>query len=135
MALSVNLQRPRILVVDDDPALIEMLARALEDEGYEVSRCTDSREAARAADDLKPAAMLLDVLMPGTDGFEVLREIRKTPAGRRLPVVLMSGAWRAEERRRDLGATRDIAPTVVLPKPFRLSDLQHSLSQLGVLPR
>ncbi len=127
-------QGTRILVVDDQPELAEFIKTVLGEEGYIVSVCTDGRKAVSMIAEEKPAAVILDVMMPETDGFEVLRQLRTSPAGQRLPVILMSGAWRRNEKQRQIGATSDIAPTIVLPKPFELSDLDRCLRQLGVLP-
>ena len=127
-------QGTRILVVDDQPELAEFIKTVLGEEGYIVSVCTDGRKAVSMIVEEKPAAVILDVMMPETDGFEVLRQLRTSPAGQRLPVILMSGAWRRNEKQRQIGATGDIAPTIVLPKPFELSDLDRCLRQLGVLP-
>ncbi len=127
-------QGTRILVVDDQPELAELIKTVLGEEGYVVSVCTDGREAMRMIESERPAAMILDVMMPETDGFEVLRQLRMNPVGERMPVILMSGAWRRNEKQRQIGTTMDIAPTVVLPKPFELVDLDRCLRQLGVTP-
>lgn len=124
----------RILVVDDQPELAELIKTVLGEEGYNVSVCTDGREAISRIEQEKPAAVILDVMMPETDGFEVLRQLRTNPAGQRLPVVLMSGAWRRNEKQRQIGTTLEIAPTIVLPKPFELIDLERCLRQLGISP-
>ncbi len=125
-------ERTRILIIDDQRELADMLSHALEDEGYHVTVCSDGREAMKCVKDLQPAALILDVMMPETDGFEVLRQLRNDPGGRRLPVVLMSAAWRSHEKQRHIGTTLDIAPTVVLPKPFELAELDRCLRQLGI---
>jgi len=125
-------ERTRILIVDDQRELTEMLASVLVDEGYDVKVCSDGREAIACIEEFSPAAMILDVMMPETDGFEVLRQLRSNPNGRKLPVVLMSAAWRANEKQRHVGATSDDAPTVVLPKPFELAELDRCLRQLGI---
>ena len=127
-------QGTRILVVDDQPELAELIKSVLGDEGYLVTVCTDGREAIRLVEEEMPAAMILDVMMPETDGFEVLRQLRTNPIGQRLPVILMSGAWRRNEKQRQIGTTLDVAPTVVLPKPFELADLDRCLRQLGFAP-
>lgn len=124
----------RILVVDDQPELAELIRNVLGDEGYIVTVCTDSRQVMRLVEEETPAAMILDVMMPETDGFEVLRQLRTNPVGQRLPVILMSGAWRRNEKQRQIGTTQEIAPTIVLPKPFELVDLDRCLRQLGVSP-
>ncbi len=124
----------RILVVDDQPDLADLIKTVLGEEGYNVSVCTDGREAISRIEKEKPAAVILDVMMPETDGFEVLRQLRTNPAGQRLPVILMSGAWRRNEKQRQIGTTLEIAPTIVLPKPFELVDLERCLRQLGISP-
>lgn len=128
----VQPDRTRILIVDDQRELADMLSNVLSDEGFDVTVCSDGREAIKCIQDIQPAAMILDVMMPETDGFEVLRQLRNDPAGRKLPVVLMSAAWRSNEKQRQIGTTFDIAPTVVLPKPFELAELDRCLRQLGV---
>lgn len=128
----VTPERTRILIVDDQRELADMLSNVLIDEGYDVTVCSDGSEAIRCIKDVQPAAMILDIMMPETDGFEVLRQLRNDPSGKRLPVVLMSAAWRANEKQRQIGTTLDIAPTVVLPKPFELAELDRCLRQLGV---
>jgi CheY-like chemotaxis protein len=124
--------RTRILIVDDQRELADMLSTALSDEGYDVSVCNDGSEAVQCVKTEQPDALILDIMMPETDGFEVLRQLRNDPAGRRLPVILMSAAWRAHEKQRQIGTTLDIAPTIVLPKPFELAELERCLRQLGV---
>ena len=128
----VTPERTRILIVDDQRELADMLSNVLIDEGYDVTVCSDGSEAIRCIKDVQPAALILDIMMPETDGFEVLRQLRNDPSGKRLPVVLMSAAWRANEKQRQIGTTLDIAPTVVLPKPFELAELDRCLRQLGV---
>lgn len=125
-------ERTRILIVDDQRELADMLSNVLADEGYDVTVCSDGRDAIRCIKEFQPAALILDIMMPETDGFEVLRQLRNDPTGRRLPVVLMSAAWRSNEKQRQIGTTLDIAPTVVLPKPFELAELDRCLRQLGV---
>jgi CheY-like chemotaxis protein len=127
-------QSTRLLVVDDQPELAGLLKTVLDEEGYTVTLCTDSRQALAMIAQVRPAALILDVLMPEVDGFAVLRQLRMTPEGQRLPVILMSGAWRAHEKQREIGTTTDVAPTIVLPKPFEWDDLDRILRQLGILP-
>jgi len=132
MPVRAQLQRTKILVVDDQHDLADMLSHALTDQGYDVTTCTSGREALSMIKTLQPAAVLLDVMMPETDGFAVLRELRNDPSSEQLPVILMSAAWRTQEKQRHIGSTLSVAPTVVLPKPFALADLDKCLQQLGV---
>ena len=132
MTMPMQSQRPRILVVDDDPNLARLLSDALHAEGYEVAICEDTNSVIQQAKEFRPAAVILDVVMRGIDGFSILRELRNSTYGRRIPVVLTSGAWRVHEKQREIGATRTEAPTVVLPKPFNLQELERCLQMLGV---
>ncbi len=127
-------QATRILVVDDQNDLANVISTFLTEEGYEVTICNDGREALLKIREINPAALVLDIMMPETDGFEVLRQLRLSDSGKRLPVVLMSAAWRSSEKHREIGTTFDIAPTLVLPKPFDLQDLDRSLRQMGIAP-
>jgi two-component system response regulator MprA len=78
----------RVLVVDDEPAVREVLARILEVEGFEVALAGDGRAAVRAQATARADAVLLDVLMPGLDGLEVCRRLRDT--GDRTPVLMLT---------------------------------------------
>jgi CheY-like chemotaxis protein len=135
MTAMTNVTRRPILIVDDDPLLADMLEAVLADAGYTVKLCLDSREAVQHVAELRPMALLLDIRMPEVDGWTVLRAVRRTPTGARLPVVLMSGAWRTGDQQRDIGGTPRLDPTIALPKPFELHDLHTALRRMGVHPR
>src|SRR3989440_7671884 len=108
----------KILVVDDERAVRESLRRALELEGYEIDLAADGGEAlARLESDAQPDAMILDVLMPGVDGLEVCRELRRT--GSRLPVLILTARDAVENRVAGLDAGADDYVT----KPFALEEL------------
>jgi signal transduction histidine kinase/CheY-like chemotaxis protein len=77
-----------VLVIDDDPAAIEIVATYLGRDGYVVHGITDSRMALEQARKLKPAAIVLDVLMPHKDGWEVLTELKADPELQAVPVIL-----------------------------------------------
>jgi len=77
----------RVLVVDDDPSLAEMLSIILQGEGLEVTVCAAGDLALRAFQDTKPDIVLLDVMLPGIDGVEVCRQIR---AESTVPIVMLT---------------------------------------------
>jgi two-component system cell cycle sensor histidine kinase/response regulator CckA len=79
-----------ILIVDDSPSARETLIDALEDEGYELHEATGGSEALSLASTLKPDIILLDVMMPDLDGFEVCRRLRATPALAEVPVLMIT---------------------------------------------
>jgi DNA-binding response OmpR family regulator len=80
-----------ILIVDDDPTTCALTATLLEREGYRTRSCTSGREALELVATLPVSLMLLDVVMPGMDGFEVCTKLRATDAGKRLPIILLTG--------------------------------------------
>jgi two-component system response regulator MprA len=107
----------KILVVDDERAVRDSLRRALELEGYEIDLAADGREALAQLDQSQPDMLILDVLMPGVDGLEVCRRLRR--AGNRLPVLMLTARDAVENRVAGLDAGADDYVT----KPFALEEL------------
>jgi two-component system, OmpR family, response regulator MprA len=115
----------RILVVDDERAVRESLRRALELEGYDVGLASDGSEALeRLESETQPDAVILDVLMPGTDGLEVSRTLRR--AGNRVPVLMLTARAEVGDRVAGLDAGADD----YLTKPFALEELLARLRAL-----
>jgi CheY-like chemotaxis protein len=91
----------RILVVDDDASVRALLRDVLECEGHEVELVADGFAALRAVQAARPDCVLLDVMMPGLDGHEVLGRLRQLDGGPSLPVIMLTAAaddanaWRA----------------------------------------
>ncbi|NUP98574.1 MAG: response regulator [Armatimonadetes bacterium] len=98
---------PSILVVDDEPTNREMLLRRLRREGYRCRSATDGLEALAAVDDELPDLILLDVMMPGIDGFEVCRRLRAKVVTRAIPVVLVTALSDRNSRVEGLEAGAD----------------------------
>jgi two-component system response regulator MprA len=108
----------KILVVDDERAVRDSLRRALELEGYAVELAADGEEALeRLGVNGDPDAVILDVLMPGIDGLEVCRRIRRD--GNRVPVLMLTARDEVENRVAGLDAGADDYVT----KPFALEEL------------
>ena len=87
--------KKRILVVDDEPHFLEVITIRLEANDYEVITACNGNEALEKIKSEKPDAVLLDILMPGIDGLEVLKKIRKTDS--KLPVYMLT-AFSTDER-------------------------------------
>jgi two-component system, OmpR family, response regulator MprA len=108
----------KILVVDDERAVRESLRRALELEGYEIELADDGIAALEAVEASgEPDAMILDVLMPGLDGLEVARRLRR--GGSRLPILMLTARVEVDDRVAGLDAGADDDVT----KPFALEEL------------
>ena len=88
----------RVVVVDDDPYVVDVLRSVLEARGYAVVGVTDGRAALDAVEAEHPAAIVLDLAMPGTGGAEVLRRLRRSAATAELRVVVVSGTAASEAR-------------------------------------
>jgi adenylate cyclase len=97
----------RILVVDDTPANVKLLSDLLTYKGYEVVTAASGAEALEKVETRQPDLVLLDILMPGMNGYEVCRTIRKNPATEILPVVMVTSLDPAEERINGLQAGAD----------------------------
>ncbi len=82
--------RRRILVVEDDPTAYESISRHLVDAAYIPVRARNSEEALRLAHQLNPAAITLDIILPGADGWEILRLLKADPATATIPVIIVS---------------------------------------------
>jgi len=114
----------RVLVVDDEPAVRRALERALALDHYEVSLAADGREALDAIATDPPDAVVLDIMMPGIDGLEVTRRIRK--AGDRTPILILTARDAVDDRVTGLDEGADD----YLVKPFALRELQARLRAL-----
>ena len=109
----------KILIVDDESSARAALETLLRREGYDVHDAADGRSALAACSDFKPDLILLDILMPGIDGFEVCRRIKETPETRLTPVVLITGLSDTEDRIRGITAGADD----FLSKPIDINEL------------
>ena len=113
---------PRILVVDDTPALLDVIRRCLEDEGYRVRTCLESRYAVQMAQEQQPDVIMLDVVMPEVSGWQVLAALRRDPAFSRTPVIVCT-AYVAEAMGRLAELKGPDQHLGLLPKPFEIEEL------------
>ncbi len=128
--------RPRLLLVDDDVGLGQALATPLEEAGYKVEMITDGQEALTRLEQRLPDLLLLDLGLPGCDGWEILATLRAQEATRHLPIIIftgMQGVSEAEIKR--LGAseflTKPFSITVLLQVIGRLLDRGHNALPSG----
>ncbi|MCI0345879.1 MAG: response regulator [Chloroflexi bacterium] len=90
VAAAASSGRPAVLVIEDDASAVRLLREYLAPVGYDVRIATDGEAGLAAARAEKPAAVLLDILLPGIDGWEVLRRMRNDPVLRDVPVVILT---------------------------------------------
>ncbi|MBD8872046.1 response regulator [Rhodanobacter sp. DHB23] len=126
-------QGTRMLVVDDSPTICAVLGRMLEQDGYAVQKAADGESALELAKAEAPELIFLDIVLPGINGFAVLRALRHDPRTAHVPIVMISGNPQATEQ---FYAQRFGADDFV-KKPFGRNDIVASIDQLvrsGRLP-
>ncbi|MDO9349224.1 MAG: response regulator transcription factor, partial [Anaerolineales bacterium] len=106
----------RILIIEDDPAILKLLQRGLTYEGYQVDIATDGRSGLNLARDRHPDLIILDWMLPGMDGLEVCRRLR---TGGSLPILMLTAKDTIQDRVQGLDAGADD----YLVKPFNLDEL------------
>jgi DNA-binding response OmpR family regulator len=119
----------RVLVTDDDRDLTETTRVLLECWGHQVFTAHDGTAALRALDGFHPDVVLLDLGLPGTDGYDVARQIRRE-AGRQPVIVCLSGYGSDEDRRR----SREAGCDHHLLKPADPDELRRLLGEIRALP-
>ncbi len=87
----------KILIIEDDKFLRELIARKLENEGYTAVEALDGEEGVKKIEGEKPDLILLDLILPGIDGFEVLTRVKQNPALASIPVIILSNLGQKEE--------------------------------------
>jgi two-component system OmpR family response regulator len=107
----------RVLVVDDEPNIADLVSTVLRYEGYDVMSAANGREALAAVERFHPALIVLDVMLPDLDGFEVQRRLAQ--AGARVPVLFLTARDAVEDKVRGLTLGADDYVT----KPFSLEEL------------
>lgn len=116
----------KVLIADDDRAIRESLATALEINGYEVIACSDGVEALASYREARPDVLVLDVMMPGVDGLGVCRVLRAE--GDRVPILMLTARVETADRVAGLDAGADD----YVPKPY---DIEEVLARLRALLR
>ena len=117
-----------ILVVEDDPAAREMIRRTLEKEGWPLVEAENGRQALDALSKQRPGLILLDLMMPHMDGFELVAELQKSPDWRSIPVVVLTAKEITEEDRARLtGGVRNILAKGAGTREDLLARIRESL--------
>ena len=116
----------RVLIVDDEPNIVLSLEFLLRQQGYEVSVARDGEEALAAAEAWRPDLMVLDVMLPGLDGFEVCRRLRERPENAALKILLLTARGREVERVRGMEEGAD----AYVRKPFSTRQLMKTVAEL-----
>ena len=120
--------RKRILVVDDDPIIVETIVQALEEDehDYEVVSAADGFEAGLQVNHFKPHLLILDIMMPDIKGYEVCQKIKGDPETRDIKIIVLS-AYLDEERFKKM---KEYGADVCFSKPLPLPQLKEEIARL-----
>ena len=111
--------RKRILIADGDALTRRFVATLLANNGYEMHQAADGESALQLAATLKPDLLVIDLVLPGKDGFEVLNALNGAPAAARLPVLVLS----VKDREEDVVKALDLGAEDYVSKPFSTQEL------------
>jgi DNA-binding response OmpR family regulator len=113
----------KLLVVDDDKAAVKSLKAVLEKEKYAVCEAFDGEEALARVEDFNPDIVLLDLMMPKLNGFDVLKKLRDDKKGKWRPVIIISAKTELDA----LKSCYDLEADHYISKPFKINDLLRGI--------
>lgn len=116
----------KILVVDDDEHILRSLSQYLELEDFNVVSASSGPEALKLFQQERPDLLVLDVMMPGMDGFQVLETLRKNPETASVPVLMLT----ARDQHNDILKGYQMGATSYLVKPFNLDELVDAIREV-----
>lgn len=116
----------KVLVVDDEPNILRMVAQYLTTENFTVEMASSGMEALGKVDTFDPELILLDVMMPGMDGFEVLDKIKGNPAHATTPVIMLA----ARDQSADVLKGYQSGATAYQVKPFDMDELLETIDKV-----
>lgn len=126
MAIRSMRVRPRLLVVDDEPMVLELIVTRLELGGYQCFSARDGFEALGRLQEVRPAGMVLDINMPGLDGFAVLDRMKADESLPSIPTMVLT----ARNQPQDVARAIALGARDYLAKPFRDEQLQARVARL-----
>jgi DNA-binding response OmpR family regulator len=116
----------RILIVEDEPSILESLGFILQRAGFEVDTATDGTDALNRLRRQTYSGLILDIMLPGMNGFDVLRAVRADKALVALPVIVLTAKGQANDRR----TAEAIGATAFITKPFSNAEIVERVSEL-----
>lgn len=116
----------KVLVADDDRNILYLISEVLAKDDYEVAQAVNGDHALKLARETKPDLIVLDIMMPGLDGFKVLKELKDDPQTKGIKVVVISAKTKPEDVDKGLAQGADHYFT----KPFKISELTSKIREL-----
>ena len=122
----VRVDNKKILVTDDDPSSLRLLVYTLQHEGYQVLTAANGLEGLRKALKEKPDLVILDVMLPGIDGYDVCHRLRSDPQTANLPILMLS----AKGQEMDKSTGLKVGADYYMSKPWSRSELIPKIASL-----
>jgi len=119
-------EKPRVLLVDDEPSIVKMVGKRLEVEGFEVLIAMDGQEGLTKAQAQQPDLIILDLMLPKLNGYEVCTMLKQDTRYQKIPIVLFTA--KAQEKDEQLGM--DCGANAYVRKPFRAQELLDKMRSL-----
>ena len=114
MSYKIKVQTAKILVIDDEPEITDIVETFLTESGYTVEVENTAKNALEKARKFNPEVILLDIMMPDIDGYNVCQEIKNDPALAHIPVIFLTG----KDRNDDMGRSFKAGGDMFIKKPF-----------------
>ena len=114
----------KILVVDDEPTIVRLMEFILARQGHQMLVAVNGEQALELAKEHSPDLILLDIMMPRIDGYEVARTLRSDPANEHLPIIMLSAKAQDEDVRKGM----EVGVNEYITKPFHPEHLVHVVS-------
>lgn len=118
----------KVMIADDEPSILMSLEFLFKKEGYKVFIARDGREAINIFDQEKPAILILDIMMPKVDGFEVCQYVRKNKENENIKIVFLS----AKNKESDKDKGLELGANLYLTKPFSTRELIKQINQIAL---
>jgi len=116
----------KILIADDRPEVVELVRVTLEGEDYQIIDASDGKEALDKIRGEKPDLVLLDVMMPEMDGFEVLSKLKKDPEAKEIPIIMLTAKGQGVDKEKG----RQVGASGYITKPFSPSALLNKIEEI-----
>jgi DNA-binding response OmpR family regulator len=110
----IKITGTKVLVVDDEPEITDIVEAFLTEAGYAVAVENQPNEAVKRAQEFLPDVILLDIMMPGVDGYDICQSIKKQPDLGHVPIIFLTGKDRAD----DMGRSFKVGGDMFIKKPF-----------------
>jgi DNA-binding response OmpR family regulator len=122
-----SMEKKRILIIEDDEILQKALQEFLASEGFETTSALDGEEGVKAGKENKPDLILLDIVLPKLDGYEVLKAMKSDENTKKIPVVLLTnlGSLSDVQKALDLGAT-----TYLIKADYKLEEVAEKIKEV-----